>query len=95
MNDTEDVVITDADYALTARYDDAVCRLKALEYQASCIMLEARRKVERLRTATDQAKARVKRLTPSYQAMCARIRVDPVTGEDIEDEDEEQAGGYH
>ena len=78
------------DFELTARYDDAVRTVRSLEWQASCIMTEARRKVERLRTATEQARRRVARLTPAYQEMCARIKVDFATGLDIEEETEQE-----
>lgn len=75
MHQTE-AELTSDDYLLAARYSDAQQTLAAIEERLSQIKLEAQRKAERLRTAHEQAKARVARLTPAYQAMQARYRHD-------------------
>lgn len=89
MNEVIDVDPSAADFSLAARHSDAAQMVQVLEYEQSCIKAEASRRCEMIRPKLEQARARLARLMPAYVQMCHRLNIDPVTGLDIVEDEEE------
>lgn len=81
----------DADLKLAARHSDAVQMVQVLEHEQAAIKATASRRCELIRPKLEQARARLARLMPAYAQMCARLGIDPTTGLDIIEDEEEGA----